>query len=50
MGMVLPTLTGTNRLLKNIYYNQNLPCLSRKRFKVESALGIISQNAGMLEW
>lgn len=37
-------------LLKKIYYRKNLPCLSRKRFKIEQALGIISKQAGMMEW
>lgn len=39
-------------LLKRLYYKENLPCLSRKRFKINQALGIIMQvspGAGMAD-
>ncbi|MBI4091794.1 MAG: hypothetical protein HY427_01135 [Candidatus Levybacteria bacterium] len=36
-------------LLAKMYHNQNVPCLLRKRFKIDRALGIINRNAGMLE-
>lgn len=35
-------------LLKKIYYKKNLPCLLRKRSKIEAALGIISKRADVL--
>lgn len=35
------------RLMKLIYYKSNFPCLGRKRFKIEKALGIINTQAGM---
>ena len=34
-------------LLRIIYYKKNLICLTRKKFKIEKALGIIHKNAGM---
>lgn len=37
------------RLLKKIYYKDNLICLSRKRFKIREALSIIQQQAGVLK-
>ncbi len=36
-------------LLKKIYYREGLPCLERKRFKIEQALGIISKQADVLK-
>lgn len=41
---------GSILLLRKIYYHKDLPCLSRKRFKIEQALDIIRKQAGMLEW
>lgn len=38
------------KLLKEIYYRDNLVCLKRKRFKIQAALDIIRKQAGMLEW
>jgi len=35
-------------LLKKIYYKKGLPCLERKRFKIEQALSIISKQADVL--
>lgn len=36
-------------LLRKIYYNKDLICLERKRFKIEKAFSIINKQAGMLE-
>ena len=36
-------------LLKKMYYASDVMCLSRKRFKIETALGIIREHAGMLK-
>lgn len=38
-------------LLSKIYYSQKIPCLMRKRFKIERALGIIEQrrDVGMVD-
>ena len=33
------------RLLEKIYYNEDLTCLRRKRFKIEQSLGIIHEQA-----
>ncbi len=37
-------------LMKKVYYDDRITCLSRKKIKVEEALDIISQQAGMLKW
>lgn len=34
-------------LLNKIYYQKNLPCLERKRFKIEASLDIIAKQAEM---
>lgn len=34
-------------LLRFLYYNNNVTCLKRKLFKIESALGIIDRQAGV---
>lgn len=36
-------------LLNKMYYKSNLPCLKRKLFKIEQALGIIQKQAGVLK-
>ena len=36
-------------ILKKMYYNDDVTCLSRKKFKIMKSLGIIEQQAGMLE-
>ncbi len=36
-------------LLGKMYHRQNILCLSRKKFKIDRALDIIGQNAGMLK-
>lgn len=35
------------KLLKKIYYKNNLPCLQRKRLKIKTALNIINKQAGV---
>lgn len=35
------------KLLREMYYNANVICLSRKRYKIEEALGIIQKQAGV---
>lgn len=35
------------KLLKEMYYKDNLICLKRKKFKIEQALDIIHKQAGM---
>lgn len=37
-------------LLKKIYYQNNLLCLTRKRLKIRKSLDIIDQEARVLEW
>lgn len=37
-------------LMKNIYYCDKIPCLSRKKYKVVAALDIINRQAGMAKW
>ena len=36
-------------LLNKIYYNDKVVCLKRKKFKIDKALGIIRNQAGMLK-
>ena len=36
-------------LLKKLYYKKDIPSLTRKRFKIEQALGIIQQHAGVVK-
>ena len=37
------------KLLNNLYYKNNITCLSRKKFKIMKSLGIISKDARVLE-
>lgn len=37
-------------ILKKMYFKRNILCLQRKRSKIMVALGIMSKQAGMLEW
>ncbi len=41
--------TASTTLLGKIYYKKNLICLTRKRLKVEASLGIINNDAAVLE-
>ena len=36
-------------LMKNLYYNDRITCLSRKKTKIDGALSIINKQAGMLK-
>lgn len=37
-------------IIKVMYYKADVSCLKRKRSKIKAALGIISNNADVLEW
>lgn len=42
--------TDSIKLLKILYSHKGIPCLSRKRFKIQQALDIITKRAGVMKW
>lgn len=38
---------GSLKLLKKLYYSEDIPCLQRKRFKIREALDIIGKRPGV---
>lgn len=40
---------NTITLMKKIYYDDKITCLTRKKIKIDTALGIIDEQAGMLK-